>query len=177
MYSATSDFTSVTHDAAQPADLAEPDDAAGFAHALGNSEDAPRLLVFTAAGRTCACELSTVREIIPNRRATSLPGAPSFVTGLINLRGSLITVLDLGVRLGGAPVPPERGSIILAECGSKVVGLRVDELRDVHRVLRSSIGPAEEIGGADGLACGVLRIADDVVVLLDVAQIVAHALL
>jgi purine-binding chemotaxis protein CheW len=177
MYSSTSDSSSVIHDTAHSTELAESDDALGFEHALGNSVDAPRLLVFTAAGRTCACELSTIREIIPNRRATPLPGAPSFVTGLINLRGSIITVLDLGVRLGGAPVPADRGSIILAECGPKVVGLRVEELRDVQRVLRSAIGPAEDVGGADDLACGVLRIADEVVVLLDVAQIVAHALL
>lgn len=169
--------TSAMHDAAHPTELAESEEALGFEHALGSSVDAPRLLVFTAAGRTCACELSAIREIIPNRRATPLPGAPAFVTGLINLRGSIVTVLDLGVRLGGAPVPATRGSIILAECGSKVVGLRVDELRDVQRVLRSAIGPAEDVGGADGLACGVLRIGDDVVVLLDVAQIVAHALL
>ena len=128
MYSSTSDSSSVIHDTAHSTELAESDDALGFEHALGNSVDAPRLLVFTAAGRTCACELSTIREIIPNRRATPLPGAPSFVTGLINLRGSIITVL-------------------------------------------------EDVGGADDLACGVLRIADEVVVLLDVAQIVAHALL
>jgi purine-binding chemotaxis protein CheW len=158
-------------------ELAESEEALGFEHALGSSVDAPRLLVFTAAGRTCACELSAIREIIPNRRATPLPGAPAFVTGLINLRGSIITVLDLGVRLGGTAIPPSRGSIILAESGSKVVGLGVDELRDVQRVPRSAIGPADDAGGADGLACGVLRIGDEVVVLLDVAQIVAHALL
>jgi chemotaxis signal transduction protein len=60
---------------------------------------------------------------------------------------------------------------------SKVVGLIVDELRDVQRVLRSDIGPADESRGDEGLAGGVLRIGDEVVVLLDVAQIVAHALL
>ncbi len=129
------------------------------------------------AGRTCACELSGVREIIPNRRATPLPGAPPFVTGLINLRGSIVTVIDLSVRLDGPSVPAGSGSIILVDCMSKVVGLIVDELRDVQRVLRSDIGPADESRGDEGLRGGVLRIGDEVVVLLDVAQIVAHALL
>ncbi|MFI5248955.1 MAG: chemotaxis protein CheW [Gemmatimonadales bacterium] len=165
------------HDAAQIPGPGQPEEALGFEHAIGNSADAPRLLVFTAAGRTCACELSGVREIIPNRRATTLPGAPSFVTGLINLRGSIVTVLDLSARLGGPAVPAERGSIILVDAVSKVVGIVVDELRDVQRVLRSDIGPADKSNGEEGLASGVLRVGDEVVVLLDVARIVAHALL
>ena len=74
----------------------------GLVQGFGRSPDAPRLLFFTAAGQTCACELEGVREIIPYCRATRLPGAPSYVTGLINLRGSIITVLDLGLRLGVA---------------------------------------------------------------------------
>jgi purine-binding chemotaxis protein CheW len=152
------------------------DDEAGAAfHALGSSPDAPRLLVFTAAGRTCACELSAVREIIPYRKATRLPGAPPFVTGLINLRGSIVTVLDLGVRLGGASVDPERGSIVLAESGTRIVGLAVDELRDVQRVARAAIEPAGAEASHEGLVCGVLQAAGDVAVLLDVARLLSDA--
>jgi purine-binding chemotaxis protein CheW len=135
------------------------------------------LLVFTAAGRTCACEIGAVREIIPFRRATRLPGAPAFVTGLINLRGSIVTVLDLSLRLGGRPTDPDTGSIILAEAGTKIVGLGVDQLRDVQRVPRSAIEPAGDEAGGDGLVCGILRVADDLAVLLDVGRIVGHALL
>jgi purine-binding chemotaxis protein CheW len=145
-------------------------------HALGNSPDAPRLLVFTAAGRTCACELNAVREIIPHRRATRLPGAPPFVTGLINLRGSIVTVLDLGIRLGGAAVDMERGSVVLVESGSRVVGLAVDELRDVQRVARSAIESADTDAADGGFVRGVLRAGGEVTALLDVGRIVADAL-
>jgi purine-binding chemotaxis protein CheW len=148
----------------------------GALHALGNSADAPRLLVFTAAGRTCACELTAVREIIPHRRATRLPGAPSFAVGLINLRGSIVTVLDLGIRLGGHAVDVERGSIVLVDHGSRVVGLAVDELRDVQRVWRSSIEPADGEAGQEGFVRGMLRAAGEVAALLDVSRIVADAL-
>jgi purine-binding chemotaxis protein CheW len=158
-------------------------------HALGSSPDAPRLLVFAAAGRTCACELSVVREIIPHRKATRLPGTPPFVVGLINLRGSIVTVLDLGVRLGGTPVDVDRGSIVLVESGPRVVGLAVDELRDVQRVPRSAIESADARTTPDGsppeprtsnpeprFVCGMLRVADEVAALLDVSRIVADAL-
>jgi len=156
-------------------DRPEGESAEAF-HALGSSADAPRLLVFTAAGRTCACELSTVREIIPYRRATRLPGAPAFVTGLINLRGSIVTVVDLGMRLGGRSVDPDRGSIVLAESGSRVLGVAVDELRDVQRVARSAIEPADADVAQEGLIQGVLQAAGDLTVLLDMSRIIVDTL-
>ena len=135
------------------------------------TDDAPRLLIFGVGGRLCACELDAIREIVPYRQATRLPGAPPFVTGLINLRGSILTVMDLGLRLGTTPIDPVKGSIVLAEAGSRVIGLGVDELRDVQRVPRTQIEPAEgEIGS--GLVSGVLQVGEDVAMLLDVRAII-----
>jgi purine-binding chemotaxis protein CheW len=136
-----------------------------------STADAPRLLIFGVSGRLCACELDAIREIVPFRQATRLPGAPPFVTGLINLRGAILTVMDLGLRLGGSPVDPAKGSIVLAEAGTRVIGLGVDELRDVQRVPRTQIEPADgEIGS--GLVSGVLQVGEDVAMLLDVRAII-----
>ena len=135
------------------------------------TDEAPRLLIFGVSSRLCACELDAIREIVPYRQATRLPGAPPFVTGLINLRGSILTVMDLGLRLGGSPIDPVKGSIVLAVSGSKVIGLGVDELRDVQRVPKTQIEPAEgEIGS--GLVSGVLQVGEDVAMLLDVRAII-----
>lgn len=168
--------TTQTTDAPLGADAA---DAVGeeLLRGFGSSPDAPRLLFFTAAGQNCACELEGVREIIPSCRATRLPGAPPFVTGLINLRGSIVTVLDLGLRLGGSRVDTERGSIILAQHGTGLVGLAVDELRDVQRVHRESIEVPNAASIHDGLVCGVLRAGTDVAILLDLGRIVSLTLL
>lgn len=124
----------------------------------------------------CACELEEVREIVPFRKASRLPGTPPFVTGLINLRGTILTVIDLGLRLGGAPVDRQKGSIVLAQSGNKIIGLGVDELRDVHRVARTDIEPADG-GVGDGLVKGMLRVGGDVAVLLDVPAVVKLTLL
>ena len=136
-----------------------------------STADAPRLLIFGVSGRLCACELDAIREIVPYRQATRLPGAPPFVTGLINLRGTILTVMDLGLRLGGSPIDPIKGSIVLAEAGTRVIGLGVDELRDVQRVPKTQIEPADgEIGS--GLVSGVLQVGEDVAMLLDVRAII-----
>jgi purine-binding chemotaxis protein CheW len=135
------------------------------------TDEAPRLLIFGVGGRLCACELDAIREIVPYRQATRLPGAPPFVTGLINLRGTILTVMDLGLRLGASPIDPVKGSIVLAEAGTRVIGLGVDELRDVQRVPRTQIEPADgEIGA--GLVHGVLQVGEDVAMLLDVRAII-----
>ena len=54
---------------------------------------------FAIAGTVYGCDIGTVREIVPVRRATRLPGAPDYVRGLINLRGAIVTVIDLSRRV------------------------------------------------------------------------------
>ena len=121
------------------------------------------------------CNIEAVREILPYRRATRLPGAPSFVQGLINIRGTIITVLDLGTRLESGRAPVTDGSIILAEYGSRSVGVVVEEVMDV-RVLDEDEGalPPEEV---DGVVRGVGHAGDTVVVLLDVHALIKQVLL
>ena len=101
-------------------------------------EEAPvptrRLLVFVVDGRAFACEMEAFREIVPTRQMTRLPGAPSTVCGLINLRGSIVTVLDGGVCLGGAECMRSGGLILLIDLGQKLIGLGVDDVRDLHDI-------------------------------------------
>jgi purine-binding chemotaxis protein CheW len=142
-----------------------------------DTEVSRQLLLFDLAGRVYGCEVAPVREIVPFRRATRLPGAPAHVCGLINLRGSIVTVLDLGRRLGVTKEARERGSVILVESGTRVVGLAVDEVRDVQPMAdtRFESPTATAVDGA--AVIGVGQVAGHVVVLLDVEAIVRHALL
>jgi purine-binding chemotaxis protein CheW len=139
---------------------------------------AARTLLFRVAGGVYGCDIDAVREIIPYRRATRLPGAPPYVQGLINLRGTIVTVLDLGARLD-ASRPAMRdtgGSIILAEHGTRVVGVAVDEVMDVQAIVEEPVdaGLGESRGG---LVRGLGHLGDDVVVLIDIHTLVTQVLL
>ena len=139
---------------------------------------AARTLLFRVAGSVYGCDIDAVREIITYRRATRLPGAPPYVQGLINLRGTIVTVLDLGTRLDGSR-PPMRdvgGSIILAEHGTRVVGVAVDEVMDVQAIAEE---PADAGLGdvKGGLVRGLGHLGDDVVVLIDIHTLVTQVLL
>jgi purine-binding chemotaxis protein CheW len=93
---------------------------------------APRqLLLFKLADRIGGIELEIVREILPPSPATRLPGAPAYVRGLINVRGTVITVIDLVARLLGRPARPD-GPVMLIEHQNRVIGVAVDEVIEVH---------------------------------------------
>ena len=87
-----------------------------------------QLVVFRLAGGTYGIELDAVREIVPFRGATRLPGAPSNVAGLVNVRGSIITVIDLGARSEDTASAREKSSVMLVQYGAKLVGVAVDEV-------------------------------------------------
>jgi len=123
-----------------------------------------------------AVDSAAVREIVPTCSATRLPGAPPHVRGVMNLRGRLVTVVDLTRRLTGEGVRNAEGSTIVVQSGERVLGLSVDEVRDVQSL---------EVSGPEGLAYdqarhglirGLGRLGDEVVIVLDVDEIVRQTL-
>lgn len=120
-----------------------------------------------------------MREIIPARRATRLPGAPAYVLGLINLRGTVVTVIDLVKRLGGGWADAREGSIILVAFGKGSVGLAVDEVRDVQAVVAQRVETAG-VSMVDGLPAaivrGLARTPDGLVTLLDVRAVLRQVM-
>src|SRR3989454_7775712 len=93
-----------------------------------------RLLLFRVGRLTCAAEAETVREILPRLEPTRIPGAPPVVAGLVNVRGTLVTVVE-GGRALGQPEPPQgsdRGTTVLVEVGEGRKGLRFNVDEVVH---------------------------------------------
>ncbi|MDO8502443.1 MAG: chemotaxis protein CheW [Gemmatimonadaceae bacterium] len=113
----------------------------GEAAAPAPAVEMRRVLVFTIAGRTRCAELEAVREIVPITETTRLPGAPRYVRGLINLRGSLVTVMDAALCLYGVPAEGANASILLVERGGRVAGVIVDNVFDIQ------VLPAADVDG------------------------------
>ena len=122
------------------------------------------------------CDIDDIREIVPFRAATRLPGAPRYVQGLINLRGTIVTVLDLGARLDAGRALVTEGSIILATYGTRVVGVAVDEVMDVQAITEEPIGTSTG-DMPRGLVRGLGHLDDGVVVLVNIHALVTQVLL
>ena len=136
-----------------------------------------RLIVFVVCGRSFACEMGAVREVVPSQAVTRLPGAPKEVCGLINLRGTIVTVLDLGHKLGHSACDTREGLILLAEYGEKLVGLGVDDVRDILDVPVDNLSPLEKLAEADShIVTAVAEIEGQEVMVLDIKEVVGEIL-
>ncbi|MEW5723430.1 MAG: chemotaxis protein CheW [Thermodesulfobacteriota bacterium] len=136
---------------------------------------ARQFVTFRLGDHFLGLDVLEVREINRVLETTPVPPAPAFVRGLINLRGQVITVLDLGVRLGLAPleITPETHNVILK---ADRVGLLVDAIGDVATVEENEIEapPANLVGLEDELINGVVQLEGELLVILDAAKVLEH---
>jgi purine-binding chemotaxis protein CheW len=117
-----------------------------------------QLCTFRVGGEDYAIDIMRVREIIPPLPVTPVPRAPSFVEGVIRLRGDVIPVLDVRRRLGLAIGPPTRKTkILIVNVAGRRLGLVVDEVTEVVRIPRAEIRPAPTLveGGGPRFFLGV----------------------
>ena len=90
------------------------------------------LLSFRIGENEYSVDIMAVREIRGWTRATSLPHSPSYVRGVINLRGAVLPVIDLALRLGlTVEDPSERNVIIVVDVDGRTIGLRVAAVSDI----------------------------------------------
>ncbi len=113
--------------------------------------DEVELLSFRVGESEYSVEIMSVREIRGWTRATSLPHSPPYVRGVINLRGAVLPVVDLAMRLGlPAEEPTERNVIIVVDIGGRTVGLRVDAVSDILSIPQSQLQPPPEMSADRG---------------------------
>jgi len=115
-----------------------------------------RLLLFRVGGLVCAAEAERVREIVPWFEPTRIPGAPPVVAGVVNVRGTLVTVVE-GWRALRQPEPSSdgggrgSGTTVLLEVGGgkKVLGFTVDEVVDLVSVGGETLDRRQALPGID----------------------------
>ena len=108
---------------------------------LAQADDV-ELLSFRLADQEYCLEVTSVREIRGWTRATPLPHAPAHVQGVINLRGTVLPVIDLSLRLGMAPIAPtERSVIIVVQDRASSLGLLVDAVSDILSIPSDALQP------------------------------------
>ncbi|GLI92446.1 chemotaxis protein CheW [Methylocystis echinoides] len=103
-------------------------------------------IAFHVGEQTYCIDIITVREIRGWTPATPLPHAPSFVRGVINLRGSVLPVVDLAARLG-LPIkePTARHAVIVVQSNGQIVGLLVEAVSNIMTIAPDAIQPTPEV--------------------------------
>jgi len=148
---------------------AELDGVAGMDH---------RYMTFELDHQFYGIELASVQEIVRAQRATQVPDVPSFVRGVINLRGTVVPVVDVRRRMGMEPIDTdERTCVIVCSFRGEGIGLVVDSVCDVvqvteEEIIESSSGHTEG-GGNDEMIRGLVRQDDGVKILLNLDEVLA----
>src|SRR4026207_235709 len=133
------------------------------------------LLIVELRGGLYGIDSTTVREIVVVLDATRLPGAPPHVRGVVNLRGQLLTVVDLGHRLTGEPTVAAEGSIVIIASSDRTLGVLVEDVHDVQE-LQAVPTEREVRARAEGLLTGVGRLGEEVVLVIDIPELVRQTL-
>jgi purine-binding chemotaxis protein CheW len=135
-----------------------------------------RFLTFKLHGQVYGISMDAVLEIIRAQRIRPMPGTPSFIRGVINLRGKVVPVVDARLRLGLPPKPRnERTCIVMTQCRGEVIGLIVDEVRDVLGLpdsrIERHVRQGSEHDGSIHFILGYGIVESQVRILLDIERL------
>jgi purine-binding chemotaxis protein CheW len=107
---------------------------------------ARELISFRISDQEFCVDIMSVREIRGWTQATPLPRTPNYVRGVINLRGAVLPVIDLGLRLGlQTDSPTDRHVIIVTRIEDQMIGLLVDAVCDIIAVTDSLIQATPDV--------------------------------
>ncbi|MBI4953573.1 MAG: purine-binding chemotaxis protein CheW [Myxococcales bacterium] len=122
-----------------------------------------RMVCFRLAGQRFAIPVDAVAEVIPHRPVTRVPFTPSVVAGVINLRGDVVSVLDLGELLGlGRTKAGEGTCIVIVRAAGRTGGVLVDRIDEMRSFDARKIEPKPPVGAARAaaLVSGVVTLTE-----------------
>jgi purine-binding chemotaxis protein CheW len=129
---------------------------------------------FRIGRETFGLPISIVREIVRVPEITSVPNAPDYIEGVINLRGRIIPVVDLRKRFGDKTFEPsKKNRIVVVELDTRAIGLIVNSASEVLRIPPSDIEEPHNVfrEGEVSYITGVGKLNGRLVILLDLSRI------
>ncbi len=132
---------------------------------------ADRFLTFSLGSESFAIPLLQVKEVIALPEVTSVPQTPTYFLGIMNLRGQVITVLDLRVKLGIKPNDQQETVVIICDLAPYSVGIVVDSVNSVLAATPEQISQKPELTGTKVESIiGVYQAEDKLILILDISH-------
>ena len=141
---------------------------------LAQTSGSMQLVSFKLSEETYGIEITKIREIILVGEITQVPETPHYIKGLINLRSSVIPVIDLRARFSLPESELDDDSrIMVLNVGTRTIGIVVDSVSEVLRVSDEQVSPAPSTVASLGnqYMTGLVRLDDVLLILLDVDQL------
>lgn len=135
-----------------------------------------QVVSFHLSSEEYGVDISQVQEIIRMVEITHVPRAPHFMEGVINLRGQLISIIDLRTRFSMPRAEQTKSTrIVVTEIGSKRVGIVVDSVSEVLNIPMEQVENAPEMIAGVGTEYiqGVGKVGDRLIILLDLTMVMS----
>ena len=117
-----------------------------------------KFLEITLGSDLYALELSQVKEVIPMTKVTPVAGAPSHVVGVVNLRGTVVTLIDVRKKFGiKANEDTFENGIVIFSFDGKLIGMVIDSIRNVVNISTSIISPVPDTDKSSNYLNGIIR--------------------
>lgn len=143
------------------------------------TDESAEYLSFQLGTEAYAIDILSVQEIRSYEAPTRLVGAPSFIQGVIDLRGVIVPIIDLRLKLGlPATAPTDTTVVVVLNVLGRVLGAVVDAVSDVIELSPNSIRPAPMLGSALAdmrFVTGLAHHADRLTILVDIARLMSSA--
>ena len=139
-------------------------------------DELSQYLTVTIAGKTLGIPVLRVHDVLGPQRITRIPLAPKAVLGSLNLRGRIVTAIDIRRRLGLAERSVERASMsVVVEHGGDLYSLVVDSVGDVLSLAGNELAPTPVTVSArwQEVSRGVYRLPDQLLVIIDIDRLLA----
>jgi len=130
-----------------------------------------RYITYDLGERVYASELLSVKEIVLKEELRSIPGAQPWLLGVMALRGQLLPVIDLGLRLQGKP---SQGNKVLVLDSERPVGFLVDHVRNIEDVAELKPLPLELSDNVKRFLVGSFLHGEDIVLVLDLNKVLTE---
>lgn len=140
------------------------------------STDGNQFLTFTLQEEEFGIEILRVQEIKGLARITPIPNMPDYIRGVMNLRGTVVPIVDLRARFSMSQASYNQFTVIIVvTIGEKVTGLVVDAVSDVLNVSDENIEPPPDMGSGSDTAfmAGIAKSGERLITLLNMEELVS----
>ena len=138
-------------------------------------EPVRELLTFTLGEESYGIDILMVQEIRGYETVTRIANTPNFIKGVINLRGHIVPIVDLRLKLGLGEAKYDAGTVvIILNVLKRVVGVVVDSVSDVITIPTSSVKPAPEFGSVLGTQyiLGLATVENQMLIVIDIEGLI-----
>ncbi|MDH3451993.1 MAG: chemotaxis protein CheW [Gammaproteobacteria bacterium] len=139
--------------------------------------DVSQWVTFKLGAETYGVNVMQVQEVLRVSEIAPVPGAPDYVLGIINLRGNVVSVLDIRLRFGlQQKTADDTTRIIIIELESQTIGILVDSVAEVEDVQSGEVDTAPAVGNEESsrYIAGIVSRPNGLLILVDVQRLLSE---